>query len=320
MVAEAVTSYVEGNGSYRNLARMLSRRLDRELSPTTINEWVAAAGAGAKTPLEVSRELAPPLWGGWLGVDGKHLKIANGDPAVLMVAVDQATADIVAARVVAHESGDAFAELVTDAVVAGYPLRGIVADLGPGAPHHSFPEACRRYFGNLPFQACRVHFARRLDMELSTPKDRPGATVNAELKAQIRAILYADTYQEAINAYWELTNNETRYNTPSARRMIRSLRRTFEIHLTHHRHQGPPADANITEHVIRQLNRKLRPMEHFATTKSAEHFTRLLIAAYRWKPFTDSTTTRNGHSPLQLAGATLPTTHWLTHHQQQHST
>ena len=320
MIGEAVTSYVEGNGSYRNLARMLSRRLDNELSRTTINGWVAAAGATAKTPLEVSRELAPPLWGGWLGVDGKHLNIANGDPAVLMIAVDQASADIVASNVVATENGDTFAELVTDAVAAGYPLRGIVADLGPGAPHHSFPEACRRYFGNLPFQGCRVHFARRLDMELSTPSHQPGASLNAELKTHIRAILYANTYHDAINAYWELTTNETRYNTPTARRMIRSLRRTFEIHLTHHRHRGLPADANITENVIRQLNRKLRPMEHFATIESAEHFTRLLIAAYRWKPFTDSTTNRNGHSPLQLAGATLPTTHWLTYHQQQHST
>ena len=61
-------------------------------------------------------------------------------------------------------------------------------------------------------------------------------------------------------------------------------------------------------------------MEHFATIETAEHFTRLLIANYRWKPFTDSTPDRNGQSPLQLAGATLPNTHWLTYHQQAHST
>jgi transposase-like protein len=320
VVTEAVISYVEGLGSYRTLARLYTQRLGSEVSRTTLNRWVETAGAAAKTPWQISKELAPPGWGGWLGVDGKYLRIGRRSTAVLMVAVDQTTADIVHAKVVQTESGDQFAELITETVRAGYPLRGVVADLGPGAPHQSFPQASRNYFGNLPFQACRVHFDRRLDQILSTPRQSPGCPLNTELKTRIRSILYADTYHQAIHRYHQLAVDEPRYLTSgSARRAIRSLRRTFGLYMTHHRHPGLPPDANITENVIRQLNRKLKPMEHLATTETAQHFTRLLIAAYRWKPFTDSTPNRNGHSPLQLAGAKLPTTHWLTYHQQQHS-
>lgn len=320
VVTQAVADYVEGLGSYRTLARTYSRRLNRAVSRTTVNDWVLAAGAAAMTPLEMSQRLAPPGWGGWLGVDGKYLRIARHDTAVLMIAVDQSSTDIVTASVVSNESPEAFAALVTDAVLVGYPLRGVVADLGPGAPHHSFPQACRDYFGNLPFQACRVHFARRLDRDLSTPLHNPDASTNTELKAHIRAILFADTYHDAIDTYHQLVQHESRYTTRIAQRTLRALRRTFELHMTHHHHPGLPADANITENVIRQLNRRLRPMEHHATIETADYLTRLLIAHYRWKPFTDSTTSRNGHSPLQIAGATLPTTHWLTYLQQTHST
>jgi hypothetical protein len=155
-------------------------------------------------------ELAPPNWGGWIGVDGKHLHIGARGSAVLMIAVDQATADIVNATVVATESGDVFAQLITEAVTeAAYPLRGVVADLGPGAPHWSFPEATRRYFGALPFQACRVHLARRLDMNLSTPSTAPGASRNAELRTRIRSILFAATYTEAVERYWDLAANDS---------------------------------------------------------------------------------------------------------------
>lgn len=109
MVHQAVTDYVEGLGSYRMLARTYSRRLSRDVSRSALNAWVAAAGAAAMTPLEMSRRLAPPGWGGWVGIDGKRLRIGSGDEATLMVAVDQTSTDLIHARVVDHESGDVFA-------------------------------------------------------------------------------------------------------------------------------------------------------------------------------------------------------------------
>lgn len=314
VVDELVAAYVEGLGSYRNLARTYRRRLPRDLSRFSINRWVAAAGAAAMTPLEMSQRLAPPQWSGWIGIDGKRLRIANRDTASLMIAVDQATTDVVHTRVVSHESGDVFAEMLTDLVSVGYPLRGVVCDFGSGAPYISFLQARNDYFGALAFQACRIHFARRCDDVLS------GNAINRRLKSHIRNILFAPNYTAACDAYYQLTHHDTDYTSRAARSMLKHLRQRFGLYLTHHRHPGLPADANITENVIRSLNRRIHSMEHFATTETADHYIRLLAANYRWKRFTDSTSNRNGHSPLELAGVTLPTQHWLTYIKQPHST
>ena len=314
VVDEVVAAYVEGLGSYRNLARTYQRRLGTGLSRVTINRWVAAAGAAAMTPLEMSQRLAPPSWGGWLGIDGKSIHIGNRDDASLMVAVDQATTDLVHTQVVPHESGDVFAGMLIDVVSAGYPLRGVVCDFGSGAPLISFLQGRNDYFESLPFQACRIHLARRCDELLS------GTTTDRRLKAHIRDILFAPDYDSACDAYHRLTRHDTNYTSRASRTILNHLRKRFGLYLTHHPHPGLPADANITENVIRTLNRRIHPMEHFATTETADHYIRLLAANYRWKRFTDSTNGRNGHSPLELAGVTLPTQHWLTYLKQAHST
>jgi transposase-like protein len=63
-----VRIYVQGLPSYRVLAAMLER-LGVSVSRFTLNSWVLELGARAKSPLEVSIELAP-MWGGFLGIDG----------------------------------------------------------------------------------------------------------------------------------------------------------------------------------------------------------------------------------------------------------
>jgi hypothetical protein len=67
-VEEAVRIYVQGLPSYQVLAAMLER-LGVSVSRFTLNSWVLELGARAKSPLEVSIELAP-MWGGFLGIDG----------------------------------------------------------------------------------------------------------------------------------------------------------------------------------------------------------------------------------------------------------
>jgi hypothetical protein len=68
----------------------------------------------------------------------------------------------------------------------------VVCDLGPG-----FAQAHHDHFGALPFQACRVHFDRRLDSDVPKSKWSAKADLYAELRARIRAVLYAPTYDEA---------------------------------------------------------------------------------------------------------------------------
>lgn len=315
VVLEAARIYIEGLASYRTLSRLLAGRVDPPPSAATLNRWVATVAEAAKTPLQVSAELAPPNWGGFLVVDGKAIKVAGADH-VLLLGVDSPSQDVVHALVVASEKGDEMAQLVHEAVTeAGYPLKGLVTDLAPG-----FRRAAADYFGNLPHQACRVHADRRLDQYIRKAKrDRPAATVAAELKHRIRAVLYAPTLEQATQQLNQLTQDRDHY-THIGRRLhqtsrpydpIAALEHNFHLYTAHHHTPGLPPDNNVVENVIKQLGKKPRLMEGFATTQTAERYARLLIGAYRFKPFTDSNNGHNGHTPLQLAGAQPATNNWI---------
>lgn len=172
---------------------LLEQRLGRPVGRFTLNGWMDELGGRAKTPLEVSAELRPPGWGGFLGVDGKTIYI-RGEEAALMVGVDQGTRDVVHAVVSEIEGEEVFERLVREAVTeAGYRLKGLVMDAADARSVHDPP---------------------------------PG--------------------------------------------------------------RGMPADANVTENVIKQLGKKLRLIEGIASLESAERFSRLLVGCYRFKRFTDS--------------------------------
>lgn len=284
---------------------LLEQRLRCPLSRKTLNGWVLELGERALTPLEVSARLRPS-WGGYLGVDGKRIKI-RGQEHVLLVGVDHPTQDLVHALLLRTESGRAMARLVEEVVAeAGYPLRGIVADLGI-----HFKDAHALHFPGIPYQACRAHFDRRLDVDIPK-KGGERAGLHAELKRRIREVLYAPTEPEALRLYYALTADWERYRGIGRYDPIASLQRNFGLYTSHMRTPGLPPDNNVTENVIKQLNKKLRLMEGFASLANAERYARLLIGCYRFKRFTDSCR-GNGKAPLELAGVDLGDRDWLSH-------
>jgi transposase-like protein len=298
--------YIQGLSSYRVVAAMLEQRLGRAVPRVTLNEWVLELGERAKTPLEVSIELQPD-WGGFLGVDGKVIRV-KGDKRCLLIGVDHPTQDLVHALVLDSETADGFARLATEARLdAGHALAGVVSDLGPG-----FAQTHRDHFGSVPFQACRVHFDRRLDQEIPKSLWSAKAPLYAELKERIRAVLYADDYDQAVALLQALTRDRARLKGIGKVNMIRSLERTFDLFMAHHFTPGLPADNNVTENVIKQLNKKLRLMEGFESIESAERYVRLLVGCYRFKRFTDSHNGSNGKAPLELAGVDLAGRDWLS--------
>jgi transposase-like protein len=307
VVQEAVRTYVQGLASYRVLANMLEHRLGWPVSRVTLNSWVQEFAAQAQRPIEVSLELAPK-WGGFLGVDGKAIYV-RGNKHCLLIGVDHPTQDLVHALVLESETADGFARLVTEARLdAGYPLKGVVADLGPG-----FAQAHRDHFGVVPFQACRVHFDRRLDSNIPKAKWSKRAPLYVELKERIRAVLFADTHERARLLADELIAERKRFKDTGNVDVIHALRRGFDLYAEHHLTPGLPADNNVTENVIKQLNKKLRLMEGFESIESAERYVRLLVNCYRFKRFTDSCRkTENGKSPLELAGVDLTGRDWLS--------
>lgn len=299
--------YVQGMPSYRTLAALLESRAGRPVSRMTLNRWVQELGAAAKTPLQVSAELAPSRWSGVLGVDGKAVWVA-GEEHCLLVGVDYETQDVVHALMVRGEDGECFERLVREAVTqAGYPLRGVVID---GSP--SFLAAHAEYFPLLPLQVCRVHASRRLDHNIPKAKGSPDAAQRAELKDRVRSVLFASTREEARDNLFELLRNRDRYAGIGRRDTVGSLERLFGLYMTHHRVEGMPADTNVTENVIKQLSKKIRLIEGFSTIASAETFSRLLVGCYRFKRFTDSCQRNgNGRSPLELAGVNPMPSDWL---------
>ncbi|MGH2660098.1 MAG: transposase [Actinomycetota bacterium] len=306
-VEEAVRLYVQGLPSYRVLAVLLEQRLGRPVARFTLNGWVNELGGRAKTPVEVSAELRPPCWSGFLGVDGKAIFVA-GDEAALLVGVDQGTHDVVNAVVAQTEGEQAFERLVRGAVTeGGYPLKGLVNDAA--AP---FLAAHANYFARLPLQLCRIHASRRLDFVVPKAKRSSDAPLRAELKDRVRAVLFAPTEEEARRRYRALLADRDRYEGLGRGDTLGAMERSFDLYMTHHRVDDMPADANITENVVKQLGKKLRLMEGFASLESAERFSRLLVGCYRFKRFTDSCRRDdNGKSPLQLAGVDTEGTDWL---------
>ncbi len=307
VVEEALRIYVQGLPSYRVLAAMLEQRLGVSVSRFTLNSWVVELGARAKSPLEVSIELAPK-WGGFLGIDGKVIFV-NGKQHCLLIGVDHPTQDLVHALVLPVENAEGFARLETEARLdAGYPLLGVVSDLGPG-----FAQTHRDHFGAVPFQACRVHFDRRLDSDIPKFSWSKRAPLYAELKDRIRAVLYAPSVDEARTLLGDLISERARFKSTGRVDTLRALERNFDLYTSHHLTPGLPADNNVTENVIKQLNKKLRLMEGFKSVDSAERYVRLLVGCYRFKRFTDSCRkTNNGKAPLELAGVDLAGRDWLS--------
>jgi transposase-like protein len=285
----------------------MERRLLRPVSRSILNCWVDQVGAKAMTPLQLSVALTP-TWGGFLGVDGKAVFVKGVEHA-LLVAVDQTTQDVVHALVVKAETSEAFYRLVREAVVAArYPLSGLIIDASG-----SFVFAHHDYLARLPVQLCRIHFCRNLDHEIAKAKRSPDAERRAELKQRIRATLFAATYAEAQLRLQQLLTDAAHYQDLSRHDTLGQLEKRFEQLMTHHHHPGLPPDSNITENVIKQLGKKLGLIEGFQTVESAERFTRLLIACYRFKRFTDSANGHNGKAPLELAGVDLAGLDWLTY-------
>ncbi len=184
--------------------------------------------------------------------------------------------------VLESETAEGFARLVTEARLdAGYPLEGVVSDLAPG-----FAQIHQDHFGVVPFQACRVHFDRRLDSNIPKAKWSKKAPLYAELKERIRAVLYADTYEEARSLADKLIAERKRFKDTGNVDVIHAHRRSFDPYMAHHFTPGLPADNNVTENVIKQLNKKIRLMEGFESIESAERYVCLLVGCYRSGPCT----------------------------------
>jgi transposase-like protein len=271
---EAVRRYVEGNTSLRRIAKSLGA------SPPLILSCINEFGERCFSLLEVKEKLNPK-WSGNLGIDGKPIKI-KGEELTVLLAVDQPTQGLVHLDLVDRENEeDCTKFLLTVRDKMNYPIRAIVSDLGKGKV---LIDLIEKLFPDIPHQAGVVHFAR-----------------------------YSESYHDAEELFIRLWSMKQYFQTGYQKRILKSLKRHFKLLTAHFFHPELPRDNNITENIVKKLNRKLKLIDGFKNKQNAYNFLKLWADYYRFEPCTASNYGyRNGKSPLNLAQVQTPNLDWLT--------
>lgn len=297
----------------------------------------------------MSRELRP-RWNGVVLLDEKMCPVRRRGQW-LYLAVDT-TGDIMHCRPVPELSSTEAAKFLNEVLELGVQLKGIVTDIDPAltravgavcakTPHQYCIKHALAAIGILIGYAERVdHRRRRTRSELDElegehrrddcGKDQCGKKVcvaeqaptctkaleNGSLAALFEAcrmIVSAPTEREARRAY-DALKNDHRFPPKQHRKAVRFLKRRWGYLMMHHRVPGLPRTTNLVENVNKQLERRYKTIEAFQYHSTAIHYTNLLVAFLRQKPYTDCRGSRkhlNGKS--RLASAKIRRLHpdWL---------
>lgn len=276
--------------------------------------WVMEYGKNSKSSLEVALELKPK-WSGLLGIDGKELKI-NGKDFTILIAQDIFTFDPVLFSLVEGENvkdSKRFFLIIRD--VLKYPIKGIVSDLGKGRVFLSLIE---EIFPDIPHQACVIHFSRYMNMTIPKSKKSIYYKENCILRKTVNNILFATNFNDAEEIFHKLLLPRNLFKAPYHKRVINSLERHFDLLTAHFHNPFFVRDNNVTENLIKQLNRKLIQSFGFKSIENAYSFLKLWFIYYRFKPFTNSNESyRNGKAPIEFANVNIDNLHWLAFSQRK---
>jgi len=336
---EIVRRHVEGGESYRSIARWIKRESGRKPSAGSLQRVVEEVASRCKTAWEMSKELRP-RWDGVLLLDEKMCPVRRKGQW-LYLAVDT-TGDILHCRPVPELSSTEAAKFLKEVFALGVQLKGVVTDLDPAltravavvcpqTPHqycikHAL-SAIAILIGYVERNARRGWNARsEIDQEVG---ERPADDIKGEeskhrvlLGVQVqrsagtagegsiaalyetcRKILSAQTVREARILY-DALQNDASYPRLQHRKAVRFLRRRWDHLMMHHRVSGLPRTTNLVENVNKQLERRYKTIEAFQHRSTAIHYTNLLVAFLRQKPYTDCRGSRkhlNGKSRLEAA-------------------
>ncbi|HNJ42727.1 MAG TPA: transposase [Acidobacteriota bacterium] len=295
---ETVRLYIQSKSSSREVAATM------KIDQSTVIRWTQQLGEKCADTIQTNRQLRPQ-WRGWLGIDGKFIRVGGHHMACLL-AIDLATLDIPHCDLVTAEDEAGcrrFLEIVRQQVGAG---RGIVSDLGKGKV---WLKLIAELFPDVPHQACIVHFDRYVQQTLPKSKNNRHAAEHELLRQLIKRLLYAQTFADAEEVFVRLLDCQSYFQVACQRTILTSLKRHFDLLTAHFHTPGLDRTNNVTENLIKQLDRKIFLLNDFSTPQAALNFLKLWVLNYRFKPFSASSIeTRNGRSPLALAG--VETNHW----------
>jgi len=336
---EIVRRHVEGGESYRSIARWIKRESGRKPSAGSLQRVVEEVASRCKTAWEMSKELRP-RWDGVVLVDEKMCPV-RGKGQWFYLAVDT-TGDIMHCRAVPELSSTEAAKFLEEVRSMGVHLKAVASDLDPALtravavvyaeiPHqycikHAL-SAIGILIGYVERNARRgwnghseisQEVAERPAHDLEGDVSRDGALLGvqkpqrvvpaeegsiAALHETCRRILSAQTEREARIIY-DALENDTCYPRVQHRKAVRFLKRRWKQLMMHHHVPGLPRTTNLVENVNKQLQRRYKTIEAFQYRSTAIHYTNLLVAFLRQKPYTDCRGSRkhlNGKSRLAAA-------------------
>ncbi len=287
----------------------------------------------------MSKELRP-RWDGVVLLDEKMCPV-RGKGQWLYLAVDT-TGDILHCSAVSELSSTEAAKFLNEVLALGVRVKGIVTDLDPGltravetvcaeTPHQYCIKHALAAIGILieyvernARRASNGHSEISREVAEQSAHDAEGDVSNdtnllevyrprravaagegsiAALYETCRRILSAQTEHEARIIYDALQNNAS-YPSLQHRKAVRFLKRRWKQLMMHHHVPGLPRTTNLVENVNKQLQRRYKTIEAFQHRTTAIHYTNLLVAFLRQKPYTDCRGSRkhlNGKSRLASA-------------------
>jgi hypothetical protein len=297
----------------------------------------------------MSRELQP-RWNGVVLLDEKMCPVRRRGQW-LYLAVDT-TGDIMHCRGVPELSSTEAASFLREVQALPVQIKGLVSDLDPaltravevvcaGIPHqycikHALAaiglligyverdvrrrresdseveeEVGHRHYHDVGKEGSgdRVLVAEQKRARLSSGEEN----VIGALYETCRKILGARTEREARERYNALFESQS-FPARQHRKAVRFLTRRWDHLMMHHRVPGLPRTTNLVENVNKQLQRRYKTIEAFQHRSTAIHYTNLLVAFLRQKPYTDCRGSRkhlNGKSRLASAKVRNLHLNWL---------
>ena len=346
---EVVRMHVEERMSYRVISKRIHERYGKRVSPRQLCRMVAEVAQASKSSVEVKRDYQP-RWEGYLTVDDKNVRV-KGKKYPSLVAVDRSGDPIHAEVFdqLNQENVDDFFRYLKDRL--GYPFKGITTDLDPmlekairgvisaAIPHQKClwhaAEVVKETIGWLATVRAYQRLTKQvaeLEESLDSRKSRLAGLYNAQqrlvqLQAELAEVTRAyEAKQKLLERFkkivWAKKRSRSKRLWKAFRRdysgtypaVVKFLATHWEGLLTHQRHPGVKKTNVMAENINKQFQRRFKTIEAFQSLNSAFDYLNLYRNYLRFKLYTDCREDRkhrNGRSPLQLCGATIPTSDWL---------
>lgn len=279
------------------------------LSKGQILEFIESVADALPTLDDIDR-LFEPKRSGFLAFDGVWFKYHQQE-LVLLVCFDSVTFDVIEAIWATQESEKNYHRLIdkVKGKVDPHRLKGIYGDGDNG-----LLSALKQMLPSIPFQLCIVHkelkMGELVPVKLVKRSHKMGEAMKAEIRefqGLFRAVLYAKTKEESRKALEVLEEYVESGSQERFKSAYRSLKKNFNLTLTHFDHPEMDRDNNLLECFNGCLRPRLELMRGFKKLENLNRYLKLFLLEFRFRPLKESRfDNRRNLTPLELGGVYLP--------------